>query len=266
VILNISCGFAQDLEKFSKKELKELAITNKRQNDSLLLLLHAQKKDIEEKDSLLKDLNEILVQIEQKLTKIEFESSVCRSSRDSLKINLINKEKEVSLLSDSINKNLSKLKTNYPKMDCVYKEEKIPDCDFPVSIKSCNFGPFKSIKTSTPDFNGNYGDSYDLFKKVNGKYISIKNSEIFNDKKMELLEKINISVKQNFDDFLNGPFASDCFENASSPNITFDDLSIQFADEKIEFIVKFSISFLCFSEKSTTIPFRRVPSLYASQL
>jgi hypothetical protein len=72
-------------------------------------LLHAQKKDIEEKDSLLKDLNEILVQIEQKLTKIEFESSVCRSSRDSLKINLINKEKEVSLLSDSINKNLSKL-------------------------------------------------------------------------------------------------------------------------------------------------------------
>ena len=72
---------------------------------------------------------------------------------------------------------------------------------------------------------------------------------------MELLEKINDEIKQNFDQFLKETERSECFENAKVPNILFDDLLMDFGLDKIDFVIQYSTSFLCFSEKSALISF-----------
>ena len=65
----------------------------------------------------------------------------------------------------------------------------------------------------------------------------LKNAELFNALKMDLLEKINREIKQNFEQFLKETDGSECFENAKAPNISFDDLSIDFGVDKIDFVI-----------------------------
>jgi hypothetical protein len=47
----------------------------------------------------------------------------------------------------------------------------------------------------------------------------------------------------------------DSFENAKVPNILFEDLLIDFGIDKIDFVIQYSTSFLCFSEKIAIISF-----------
>lgn len=246
---------SQNIDNLSKKELKELILKEQQKSDSLSLIIVDLNRDKEIRDSVIKKINLLVFDLEQQIKKIEFESSSCKVAHDSLKTNLITKEKEVNKLSDSLHKALANQKNNFPQIVCSYTEEKIPDCDLPLTVKSCILGSYKNIKTGQPDFEGMYSFSYDLLKKVNNKFIPIKNAELFNSQKMELLEKINKQVKLDFEEFLNGPKKDDCFKGASAPFLTFDDLSIHFGINEIDFIITYSISFNCFSIETTTITY-----------
>ena len=143
---------AQEIDNVSKKELKEMVLRLQKERDSLLLVNKQLLEKHTEKEQLIKDLNEILVQTESQLAALEFEKSSCRLEQDSLKQHLLIKELEVHKLHDSLQKT-GVVKT--PKLECSYKEEKIPDCDFPVRIKTCMFGMYKNVKSANPDFKGN---------------------------------------------------------------------------------------------------------------
>jgi predicted RNase H-like nuclease (RuvC/YqgF family) len=240
----------QEIENLSKKELRELVISLQQKVDSLQLVSNKFKEKVDEKEQLNKELNAILTVTEKQLQILEFEKSSCKLVQDSLKQNLLNKEQEVSKLTDSLQKVES---TSVPQLVCSYKEESIPDCDFPVRIKTCTFGKYKNIKAANPDFKGNYEFSYDLYKKIKDKYVFIKNGDLFNAQKMELLDKINGQIKQKFEEFLSSSQESDCFETANAPFVPFEDMAIHFTNEGIEFIVKFNVSFGCFSDQGTTI-------------
>ena len=246
---------AQDYDNFSKKELKEFIVLQNNKLDSLQKIIDKTKLENHKKDSIINELNAFIVVIEEKLNKIEFESSSCKIAHDSLKTNLMSKEKEVSKLNDSLQKVLTAKSAKLPVIECSYLEEKLPDCDFPVSIKTCILNNYKNIKSGTPDFKGNYIFANDLFKKVGTKYIQVKNSDLFNAQKMELLEKINSEIKLNFEQFLNSPNGKDCLEDASAPHLTFEDMLMDFSSNRIEFTIKYAMNFSCFTDSGTTISY-----------
>lgn len=247
---NVSYG--QNIDDLSKKELKELALKYKRNIDSLNLVNKQLGNNLSEKERQLIELKSILEVTETRLNKMEFESSSCKLTQDSLKKDLLSKELEVSKLQDSIVKSGAK-SAKIPVLTCSYKEEKIPDCDYPVRIKTCIFGNYKNVKSANPDFKGNYDFSYEVYKKVKDKYVLIKNSDLFNAQKMELLDKINGQVKINFDEFLSTNTSNDCFDNAAAPYVPFEDMFVHFTNDGIEFHVKFNVTFGCFSDQGTVI-------------
>jgi hypothetical protein len=256
-------GATQDLDKLSKKELKALFSSEINKRDSILSLLvlslAENQKTIQNKDSLIFELNKFLMLNKQKINHLENENTLCKLSKDSMGINIIFKNNEINKLSDSIqkmnNKNIEKNNV-LSSITCSFKEEKIADCDYPVIVKYCYLNNYKNTRAAMPDFKGNYVDFYELFKKVNGKYVAIKNEDLFGENKNQLLEKINQKVKQNFNEFLTGPNASECFGAKEAPMLTFDDFSIDFAEESINFIVKYSMLFSCFTDKGTVVSFK----------
>lgn len=252
LVFFVHFSFGQNVDDLSKKELKELALKYKRSIDSMNFVNEQLGKSLTEKERQLIELKSILEVTETRLNKLEFESSSCKLTQDSLKKDLISKELEVSKLQDSILKSGAK-SAKIPVLTCSYKEEKIPDCDYPVRIKTCLFGNYKNVKSANPDFKGNYEFSYEVFKKVKGKYVLIKNSDLFNAQKMELLDKINAQIKVNFDEFLSSNTSNDCFENAAASYVPFEDMFVHFTNEGIEFHVKFNVTFGCFSDQGTVI-------------
>jgi hypothetical protein len=72
------------------------------------------------------------------------------------------------------------------KIVCNQKEQKSQDSESPILIKTCIMGNYQSISEGVADPQGRYSYSYKLSKNDNGKYIPVKNSELFNEKKVDL--------------------------------------------------------------------------------
>jgi len=139
------------------------------------------------------------------------------------------------------------------KIVCTEKELKSQDSEDPIIIKSCTMGNYKSISKGEADYKGRYSYSFELFKYVNNKYVSIKNTELFNEKKADLLSIINQRMKKDFDEYLKDPENKDCLEGITSPNISFEDLGITFNDSGINFNISFGLSSNCMAVDGTTI-------------
>jgi hypothetical protein len=124
---------------------------------------------------------------------------------------------------------------------CKETKKKNEDNDFPILIKTCFYGDYQTIAEGYPDNNERYHYSYQLFKKINNKFTSIKNNELFNDNKNELLAIINKKVQKEYNDLLKDPENEDCMANVSKPKVTFDNLNIEFSSNEINFIFSFGI-------------------------
>ena len=142
------------------------------------------------------------------------------------------------------------------KIVCNQKEQKSQDSESPILIKTCIMGNYQSISEGVADPQGRYSYSYKLSKNDNGKYIPVKNSELFNEKKVDLLYIINQRIKKTFDEYLKDPENRDCFNGVSEPNATFDDLGITFNDFGIDFNISFGLPMACMAIDGTTVSFK----------
>ncbi len=125
----------------------------------------------------------------------------------------------------------------------------------PNLIKSCILNNFKSVSTGEADYKGRYSYKYEIFIKKKGVFVKSNNEDLFNEKKEELLKLINQKIKIDFEDYATNPETKDCFEGLIFSNYSFNDLGIEFDDNKINFNVWFDVYGYCFSVSSTTVSF-----------
>lgn len=125
----------------------------------------------------------------------------------------------------------------------------------PILIKSCILNNFKLVSTGEADYKGRYSYKYEVFIKKNGAYVKSNNEDLFNEKKEELLKLINQKIKIDFEDYASNPETKDCFEGITFTNYTYDNLGIEFTDNKVNFNVWFDVFDYCFNVNSTTVSF-----------
>ena len=136
---------------------------------------------------------------------------------------------------------------------CSEKEQIIKDSPDPRIIKSCTFENFKSVSIGDADYKGRYSYSYKLLKLINNRYVEIKNSELFNENKKELLAIINQKIKETYHEYLNNSETKYCFDGFTLTEASFDDLGISFNDNGIDFSISFGLSGACLSVDGTII-------------
>jgi hypothetical protein len=105
------------------------------------------------------------------------------------------------------------------------------------------------------DYKGRYSYEYELYKKINGKYVKVKNSALFNQNQNQLLTTINQKIQKDYIVFSTDPESKDCFDSVAPPKFSFDELFIDFRDGKINFSVTFGLSSACMSVDGTTVSF-----------
>ena len=125
----------------------------------------------------------------------------------------------------------------------------------PILIKSCILNNFKSVSTGEAVYKGRYSYKYEVFIKKNGEFVKSNNEELFNEKKEELLKLINQKIKRDFNDYATNPEIKDCFEGITFTNYTFENLGIEFTDNKVDFNVWYDVDFENCFNYSTTVSF-----------
>lgn len=143
------------------------------------------------------------------------------------------------------------------KINCIEKEQKVLGSEDPVIIKTCTFKNYKSIKTGEADYKGRYSYTYNLFKVVNGKNQPISNSQLFNDKKDQLLSIINTKIESFYNEISKDPENADCLPDMEYiMPYSFEKLNISFDNEMIEFSYSFGLSSACMNLDGDIISFK----------
>jgi hypothetical protein len=164
-----------------------------------------------------------------------------KSNIDTIKVNVHNKVK-------------SEKETN--KVTCTEIESKNEDEGDPILTKTCSYKKYKTISKGYPDYKGRYSYEYTLLQKQeNGSYVPIKNAALFNQNKNELLSIINSKIEHDYKSFSNDPESKICFEGSTFTPFSFDQLGIDFDDNKINFHVTFGLYGACMSVDGTIVSF-----------
>ncbi|MFC6998414.1 hypothetical protein [Rufibacter roseus] len=139
---------------------------------------------------------------------------------------------------------------------CEEKEEKNPESEDPIIIKTCTYGNYRTISTGTPDFNGRYSYENGLYRFEKGKYIEISNSALFNQKQEKLLKHINQQIKADYLKLSSDPESKECFEGAEPfHDFPMDELRLEFEAGQLVFHVEFGLPTACLSVNGTSVSF-----------
>jgi len=143
---------------------------------------------------------------------------------------------------------------------CEEKEEKNPESEDPIIIKTCTYGNYRTVSTGSPDFNGRYSWEYNLYKSQKGEYVKIDNSSLFNQKQDDLLIQINQKIKAVYIEFsrdTGDPETKECIELMEPiRDFKMDELSIDFETDKMVFHVEFGLPSACHSGDGTSVSFK----------
>ncbi len=130
---------------------------------------------------------------------------------------------------------------------CTEKKQAIQGREDSKLITTCTYKNYKTISIGEPDHRGLYMYSYQLLKNINNKYVPIKNTQLFNENKMELLGIINDKIKADFYSYASDEETMECFEGVAEPDVTFEDLHITFSGAGINISVSFGLPYSCLS-------------------
>ncbi|WP_207427606.1 hypothetical protein [Pedobacter sp. SYSU D00535] len=140
---------------------------------------------------------------------------------------------------------------------CEEKEEKNPESEDPIIIKTCSYKNYRTISTGTPDFKGRYSYENDLYKLEAGRYKKIANSALFNQKQSDLLKQINQKIKTEYLKLLEDPENKECLEGAEPiRDYEMDELRIGFETDQIFFKVEFGLPSACLAVGGTSVSFK----------
>jgi hypothetical protein len=140
---------------------------------------------------------------------------------------------------------------------CEEKEEKNPESEDPIIIKTCLYGNYRTISTGSPDFNGRYSYENGLYKLEKGEYKEIGNSSLFNHKQGDLLKLINQKIKEDYLKLSSDPETKECFEGAEPiREFKMDELRIGFETDQLVFHLEFGLPSACLSVDGTSVSFK----------
>jgi hypothetical protein len=137
-----------------------------------------------------------------------------------------------------------------PKSIVECKKEEKKEALGPILVKTCKYRNIKTISEGYPDMKGRYSYNYEVM--LNDK--KVKNEDIFNNKSAELLGKLNQKILKDYTTFYNAEETKDCFDGMpKNPTFSFNDMGIDFEDDKINFNVIFGLPGMCMSVDGTII-------------
>ena len=185
------------------------------------------------------ELNNKKKQLEKDVKALENSFILAKKTSDSLV--LINQQLSASL-------NAIQFKT------VCHQEEKInPNSLNPVKTKTCESNFILTILKSELDFGGKNHQNYELFIKRSNAFQKVKNEELFNDLKTELLEQINAQLEYTFNSTKKEH--AQCLNEIFFTPITFDQLGISITEKTIEFHYDYGYSKTCMKSFGTLLEF-----------
>lgn len=129
---------------------------------------------------------------------------------------------------------------------CEEKEEKSPELEDPLIVKSCTYGNYKTVLTGSPDYKGRYYWEYQLYKAKNGEYTAVSNSALFNQRQRELQGMINKKIKADHLELLENSETAECLEMREPiRDFLLDEMGISFEPDQIVFHVEFGLPDAC---------------------
>lgn len=121
-----------------------------------------------------------------------------------------------------------------------------PDSEDSILIQICYWHNYKFVSTGHPDYKGRYSYEYQIFRMVNKKAKTIKNSDIFNNNIVVLEKKINVLIAKSNEEDDSVIDNMSCLEGFDLPYFKMNQMGISFSDKKeIEFHVTFGLSDAC---------------------
>jgi hypothetical protein len=116
------------------------------------------------------------------------------------------------------------------KVSCTEEERKVDEAGFGTDIKTCVYKNVKIVEENYYDYADRFNGSITsiFVKQSNGNYVKVKNEDIFNQNKQELLSLINSKLEKEFN--INSKdtseYNSNCYEGTIFERKQFDDLHI----------------------------------------
>jgi len=188
-----------------------------------------------EKDSVIR-LKDLIVLRNQKLSKTL--DSLKKVNEESKRYSKEQREED-SIRYQTLLQKLSD--KNKFVVDSIKKINEVRrDKQEPKRIENYYFKDFKSVITGTPDTKNRFTWTFELFKKDSSGYIPANNDEVFNDKKAELLSIINERIKSDFEKAYG--LDKECFNTDKAPGYTFNNLGLEFKDDKVNFYAVFDFA------------------------
>ncbi len=130
---------------------------------------------------------------------------------------------------------------------CIETEKLTKENPDPILLKSCTWGEFKSRSNGETDNKGRYYYTYELFKLIDNKEVSITNQELFKINKEKFLGFVQQKVNESFNNFLKNPETSDCFIGVDSPIVDWEFFNVEFSEAGIVLSFRFGLPDVCLS-------------------
>lgn len=141
-------------------------------------------------------------------------------------------------------------------LECEEKEQKNPDAEDPIIIKTCKWGMFKFVSIGEPDYKGRYAYRYESFKQENKQYIKVENGFIFNNKVNELERLINKKIAKELKELRKDQDNKECLSAIDNPEFSINELGISF-DHKNNMVFNISLGLggACFVVDEISVAF-----------
>ncbi len=160
-------------------------------------------------------------------------------------------QSEVAELLDSINK------ISFTLVTCTEENTSVIAPAAPVITNRCNWRCYQIIEKGTPDLNGRYIWSTEIFSTKSNASLKISNAELFKtDKLAELEAKVNARFKEDFLSFK--AVTQGCFYNKKSfIPVSINEMRLAFNDNsEIIFEADFGLTDNCYAVSATSTGFK----------
>ena len=235
-------------------KIDSLSKINRLKSDSLKTnraFIEVSTKSLDQCKSENSSLIESNKQLNDKINKLNNQNSQIEIENKSLKDSLILAKNKVDSLIEKYHKLETTLNGLKYKTTCVSEEKINPNSLNPVKTKTCEYNFIRTISKYELDFAGKNHEIFELFVKRDNVYQKIKNEELFNESKNELLEQINASLEYNFNKLKIEH--EQCVKDQTFKTITFGDLGISFSENMMNFHYDFNYSKTCMKTFEATI-------------
>lgn len=136
---------------------------------------------------------------------------------------------------------------------CTDEEKTVSDNR--LSIRTCNYGDLKSVRTGSPNARGHYRYSFELFQKKNDQYVAIPVTQLLRNED-RLLEMINRKIGLDYTELLEDPVSGPCLVSQSeTPTFQWNNLGFTFDEFGYHFHANFSVKENCLDLEHTTVSF-----------